>query len=153
MTGPLPHCPKNNLNHPVKTEPVTVGADTLFLFLSYLHRTGGPRVFIHLFVQYSQLNLPTLDPKWGGIGRRFKTVTLTTGPPHLLCKGSRYCTVQYNWYGWFLCPKASHALLHPLQPWPARIVCRDSDYFWHSVYCMWDKPPPPPQRMILVFIQ
>ena len=61
MTGPLPHCPKNNLNHPVKTEPVTVGADTLFLFfLTYI--AAGPSVFIHLFVQYSLFTAQSADP-------------------------------------------------------------------------------------------
>ena len=153
MTGPLIHCPKNNLNHPVKTEPVTVGADTLFLFfLTYIYHRGLVFLFIYLYsIQYSQLNLPTLDPNWGGIGRRFKTVTLTTGPPHLLCKGSRYCTVQ------LIClvsvPKSQSCTVAS----PPAVTCSNCMQRFRLLLaqCLLyvGHTPPPPQRMILVFIQ
>ena len=38
-----------------------------------------------------------------------------------------YCIYIYT--------KAGPIPLHPLQPWQARFLCGDSDYFWHSVQC------------------
>ena len=77
----MAHCPKNNLNLGIKTEPVTYGSDATVY--------------------------------------------------------SRSCLMLMG-YTYEYCTRYTYVPLHALQPWQARFLCSDSDYFWVRVY-IWSR--------------
>ena len=57
-------------------------------------------------------------------------------PPHCPKNNLFLYTYKSSGSDWIECvcptPDTWHLLLHPLQPWQARFLCGDSDYFWDS---------------------